>query len=172
LPVASVPTFAAGEELPASKLSFLVNKPAAQLYAAIVQSIPNSAFTALTFDAERFDVFPSDGAKGHSTSVNPSRYTVVTPGVYRIGGRYTYAANATGFRAAVVAVNGFQMPDTLAFGGTPTGALTQHVATHGMVFLNVGDYVEILAEQTSGAPLNTDTANSAFSSMSVEWVRT
>jgi len=170
LPVTS-PTFAAGEELPASKLSFLVNKPAAQLYSAAAQSIPNSAFTALTFDSERFDVFPTGGAKGHSTSVNPSRYTVVTPGVYRIGGRYTYAANATGFRAAVIAVNGIQLPDTLAFGGTPTASLTQHVATQGLVPLNLGDYVEILVEQTSGAPLNTDTANSAYSSMSVEWVR-
>jgi len=151
-------------------INFLLNKPAAQVYSAAVQSIPNTTATALTFDTERFDTDP-DGVGGHSTSVNTSRYTARYPGWYHVSGRYTYAANATGFRAVSIAVNGTGMPETLAFGSTPTGALTQHVATDGDVFLNVGDYVELLAQQTSGGALNTDTGNGAFPRMTVEWVR-
>lgn len=151
-------------------VNFLLNRPAAQLYSAAVQSIPNTTATALTFDTERFDSDPS-GAGGHSTSVNTSRYTAVYAGEYRVTVRYTYAANATGFRAVSIGVNGTGLPDTLAFGPTPSGALSQHVSTTGLVFLNVGDYVEALAQQTSGGGLNTDTANSAYCSMTIVWER-
>ena len=153
-----------------ASVNFALNKPVASVYCVAAQSVPNASFTPLNFDTERVDTDP-DGVGGHSTSVNNSRFTARYPGWYRVSGRYPYAANATGFRAVVIAVNSIQVNETLAFGSTPNGGLSQHVGTDGEVFLNTNDYVEILGEQSSGAGLNTDTANSAFPRMTVEWSR-
>lgn len=151
-------------------VNFQMFKPVAQLYSVAVQSVPSGAATPLTYDTERIDNDP-DGIGGHSTSVNTSRFTARYPGWYRISGRYTYAANATGFRGVAVGVNGTQLPDTFAVGPTPSAGLSGHVATSGEAFLNVNDYAELLAQQTSGGGLNTDTANAAYCAMTVEFVR-
>lgn len=151
-------------------VSFLLNKPAAELYSVAGQSIPNGAQTALTFDTEKLDSDPS-GTGGHSTAVNTSRYTAVYPGWYRVYGRYSYLNNATGVRTVSLAVNGAQLVGTVATGPVPTAAFNQCVATSALVFLNVGDYIEILVLQTSGGALQTDVSFSANPNMTVEWVR-
>ena len=155
-------TFLAGDELPADTINDLLAPPIAQLYHTSAQAIPNNTWTALLFGTEAVD-----SANGHSTSSNTSRYTAVRAGTYYVHGRYTYAANATGFRGVRIAKNGTSLDYTLSYGGTPTGSLTQQVQTQGLVVLAVGDYVEVQVEQTSGGNLNTDTSNSAYPSMLV-----
>jgi len=154
-----------------ASVNFLQNKPAAQIYCVAVQSIPNNSATPLNFDSERFDKDPSGGSGGHDNVTNNTRYTAVYPGWYHVSGRYTYAANATGFREVYISVNGVGVNETLAFGPTPSGALSQQVGTDGDVFLNAGDFVELYVLQTSGGALNTDVANNAYPRMTIEWIR-
>lgn len=155
----------AGDELPADTINGLLAPPIAQLYHTSAQAIPNNTWTALQFGSEVVD-----SAGGHNNSTNNTRYTAVKAGTYYVHGRYTYAANGTGFRGIQLAKNGTLLAYTLSYGSTPTASLTQSVQTQGLVTLAVGDYVEAKVEQTSGGNLNTDTSNSAYPSMLVLWV--
>jgi hypothetical protein len=67
------------------------------------QSIGTSAWTALLFDTETFDV----GAY-HDTVTNNSRLTIPTggSGYYSIGGEVQFAANGTGMRGIRIISNG------------------------------------------------------------------
>jgi len=149
-------------------IQFNLARPLCDVYSVAVQSIPNNVYTALTFDTEYVDRDPS-GSGGHSTSVNTSRFTAVYAGYYGVIGAYTYAANAAGFRGAVVAVNGTQQDRTRRIGPPAAAGTSGYIAVAGTVFLNVGDYVEIMGVQNTGAGLNTDVANLAYPSMRVVW---
>ena len=149
-------------------INFLLARPLCDVYSVAVQSIPNNVYTALTFDTEFVDRDPS-GSGGHSTSVNTSRFTAVYAGYYGVIGAYTYASNAAGFRGAVIALNGTQQDRTRRIGPPASAATSGHITVAGTVFLNVGDYTEIMGIQNTGAGLNTDTANLAYCSMRVVW---
>lgn len=145
--------------------AFLLAPPIAELRQTVVQSIPNNSATAVLFDTE--DV---DSAGGHSTSVNTSRYTAVYAGWYEIGGAVVITGNATGTRAGQVNVNGAAVNgmNTYALGSVSIPASL--VMRTRKLFLNVGDYVEMLAYQTSGGALNTDVTGANQSTMSIKFV--
>lgn len=141
-------------------LNFLTKGVLAALRATGTQSIPNNTWTALALDAS--DV---DNAAGHSNVTNNSRYTAVYAGWYRAGGMNSWASNATGVRGVAWYVNGV----ALAAKGSLEQAIT--VASNGnwlaapgqLIFLNVGDYVELFSFQTSGGALATQAAGAAVS---------
>jgi hypothetical protein len=152
-------------------LRFLLNKPLCKVRQTVLQSIPNSVGTAILFDFEDYDNDPS-GAGGHSTSVNTSRFTAVYAGWYRLDGGVGWAANATGIRISIWAVNGAALADGQSLVNNAGAALGNKVAARGTeAYLNVGDYVELQAFQTSGAGLNTNVASGEQSSMIVSWDR-
>ena len=147
-------------------IAFLLNRPIANLRQTVVQSIANAAGVAITFDAEDFDT-----ANGHDNVTNNSRYTAVYAGRYLLGGGVSYAANATGVRGAYWYVNGSTVAGTeVIIPASGGGIVTSVPARSVLTFLNVGDYVELIAYQTSGGALNTGVTGGGQSSASVEWV--
>lgn len=103
---------------------------------------------ALTFDSERFD---TDSI--HSTSSNTSRLTANTAGKYQIGGSLFFANNTTGARGLQIVLNGgtaIAILRTPTVVGTDVSALQINTAYD----LAAGDYVELVAYQTSSGSLN------------------
>lgn len=135
--------------------------PMAALWASGTQSIPNNTWTALTYDVEGVDT-----VNAHSTSSNTSRYTAAYEGWYWCGGSVQYGFNATGIRGAAWWVNGAAttakgtlIPAIGAVNGNWVPAPAQ------LLFLAVGDYVELMAFQSSGGALSTQTAGATMSVM-------
>jgi hypothetical protein len=90
----------------------------------------------------------------HSTVTNTSRLVAVYPGWYDTGGVVSWASNATGNRIAKIGING-TVQNTIH--NWPAGAAaTISLPTGGLLyFLNVGDYLESIVNQSSGGALNT-----------------
>jgi len=105
----------------------------------------------LTFNSERFD---TDNI--HSTASNTDRLTCSTAGVYLIIGSVRFASNANGDRLLSIVLNGtttLAMETTRAASGNPTT-----MTVSAIYQLNVGDYVTLSAQQTSGGSLNIEAA--------------
>ncbi|MFC8676667.1 hypothetical protein ACFUEN_28780 [Streptomyces griseorubiginosus] len=119
-------------------------------YASTTQSVASGTTdTAIALDTEDYD---SDN--GHSTVTNNSRYTVQVAGTYLIAATLGFATNATGNRKVGINVNGAN-----ARGGVvQSNAFASNSFCASVVTeqaLAVGDYVELVGWQTSGAALNT-----------------
>lgn len=153
-------------------IRFLLNKPAAKLRQATLQSIGNGVFVPITFDIEELDDDPGHFG-GHSTSVNTSRFTASYSGWYRCDGCVGFAGNATGVRVAAWYVNGTSLSTAQALAQAATsGPLGNKIPARGdLIYLNINDYLELQAFQTSGGALNTNNATGEQSSMAVSWDR-
>src|SRR3954451_20152624 len=116
-----------------------------QVYKNATQSIPNSTFTAVTFDSE-----DTDDMSAHSTVTNTSRLTVPTGmgGVYFISASVPFAANATGTRQAVLFKNGVVFATCGGLPGSAGNIVVAH--TVALVPLAAADFVEVFAFQDSG----------------------
>lgn len=149
------PTFADGI-VSASKLSqlcdavtFVQNPPLAELRQTSTQSLTTATWTSLTFTTE--DVDTEDG---HDTSSDTSKYFAVYPGYYQVSGGYVTAGNATGLRGTRFAVNGTAVNASSTM-ETANASATAYAARTRTVYLDVDDYVEIQAYQSSGGNLST-----------------
>jgi len=178
MPVVPVlPVLVAGAPYPSSSISamlavqaFLLKPPQARLRQIVSQSLPNGVPTALTFTA--FDVDTDYlGNQGHSNSVNPSRYTVNWPGQYECSGGVSFNANATGARGCYWAVSGTRVLGCeVVTPTTPGGPNHGSTARGELIYLNIGDYVELWGYQTSGAPLTTiANLTEAASTLNIIW---
>jgi hypothetical protein len=107
-----------------------------------VQSIPNSAFTAVLFQ---------NAPLMENITYNAGVFTVTTPGFYIIPAILTYASNTTGRRLLCFYVNGaeFQRHESISVNG-----IISISATLGRRFA-LNDTFEIRAWQNSGAAINT-----------------
>jgi len=120
----------------------------ARAYNSANISIPNATTTALTFNSESYDYDTI-----HSTSSNTGRLTAKKSGVYQITGGGAFAANATGGRQFAIRVNGSTYIGA-TFVPTVGGSYTTNLDVSAMYKLNLNDYVELVAFQTSGGSLN------------------
>jgi hypothetical protein len=154
---------AAGGVITAEFLTLLEKPPIAVLKQTVSQSVPNATWGLITFDTEDIDTYG-----GHSTSVNTTRYTCQFAGWYRIGGRAAFVANATGSRGARVHINANYIPGAATLVGA--GSLAGIPQTDHIVYLNVGDYVELAGGQNSGGALSTAVTFESLSMMYVEWI--
>jgi hypothetical protein len=107
----------------------------------------------------------------HSVASNTSRFTCVTAGWYEVSGQVPYTGNATGVRDIRLQLNG----STLVPGGRltqPAGAAVSFSIglPSVMVELDVGDYLELQAFQTSGGALALLATNGLFAVMRARWV--
>lgn len=130
-------------------------QPRARAYKSSgAQAIADSSATAVTLDAETFDV----GAL-HDTGSNTSRLTVPTggDGLYLLIGSVSFAANATGVRALTLKKNA---TTALADVQQVAANVTQIVPIMCLAVLAAADYVEVYATQTSGGNLNANTGES------------
>lgn len=126
-----------------------------RLHKSAAQSTANGAATGITFDVEDVDTDSMHDA------VNPTRVTARTPGLYLAIGTVLFdGVSATGARAAWVRANGVAAGTPTAPGPSPG----QHAAAPGgaatimqalvLARLVVGDYLELMALQSSGGALN------------------
>lgn len=153
-----------------SVLTFLLNKPMAELRQAVAQSIPNGTWTSLTFTVEDLDDDPA-GTGGHSTSVNTSRFTAVYPGWYMLGGGYNPVVNATGIRGTRWAVNGTAATASNTVQPATAAVGAGYAARVKRVYLDTGDYAELQGYQDSTGALSTTVTGDSASSMSPAWDR-
>jgi hypothetical protein len=138
----------------------------ARVFNSLNISIPNSAFTALTFDSERFDT-----SDFHSTTTNTNRLTIPTggTGTYLLGCHVQWAGHATGDRGLALRLNGTtevarqRAPAANAVAGKEVTVVTAYR-------LNASDYVECLAFQDSGGALNAQAAGNYAPEFWIYWL--
>lgn len=114
----------------------------------VATSVPNSATTLVTFNAERFDTDDM-----HSNVSNTSQLVCRTAGLYQISGYAFWDANATGIRRITMRVNGATI---MGGQGVDSGdaALSTVQCPSTLWQFAVNDYVEMLTIQSSGGALN------------------
>jgi hypothetical protein len=180
-PVLAVPTprtFTVGEIETAAfynssvrdAVGFLIGAPICNAVQATAQTVNSGIWTPLTLDSTVVDSYG-----GHSNSTNNSRYTAQVAGWYQVSGAVCWAANTTGWRGVRTLRNGV----TATVGGatevqanTVAAALTTLATPTVIVFLNVGDYVEVEGYQTTGAQLLTAVNSDANCAITVVWLHT
>lgn len=131
--------------------SIQANVPTCRVYRTTAQSIPNIAWTALSFDAERWDTDTL-----HDNATNPSYLTCRTAGKYLVTFTAGFALNATGVRGYCFRVNGGSLQG-VAMANAMSGNAHYGGSTL-IVDLAVGDFVECLVYQSSGGALTIDPA--------------
>ncbi|MEV7034642.1 hypothetical protein AB0N99_30975 [Streptomyces sp. NPDC093272] len=134
-------------------------------YASSSQTLTTGTVdTPLTLDTEDYD---SDN--GHSTTVNTSRYTVQVAGTYVIMGTAAIATSATGNRKLGININGSNARGGVAQGaGLSTNSWCACVST--VQALNVGDYIELVAWQSSGGNLTTSATAGFGPVLMCQWI--
>jgi len=179
MPVVPVLPTIAGGILTTSQLAaitqvsqFLAVPPKVILRQTVAQSIPNTGLNPVTFDVTDVDEdYLSSKAGQHSTSVNPSRFTVKWPGRYAGLAVLAWAASATGQRGGKWAINGTQLNASLdSLDATAAGGQVAPAVPTLFPYLNIGDYVELGALQNTAGALLTGVSANSQSSMSIWWV--
>lgn len=141
-------------------------RPLCVMRQTVAQAVANGTNVAVTLDVEDVDY-----DNGHSTVTNTSRYTAGTAGWYFLAGVVAYVANATGDRECRFRLNGttFLNASDAAGAADPTAGQPTIIHATTYVFLNAGDYVELIAFQQSGGALNTQASGAGASRLAVEW---
>jgi len=147
---------------------FLSGRPKFQGRQTVAQSIPNAANTSITLDVE-----DHDNDSGHSTSTNTSRYTTVTAGWYWCSGHVCFTNTGTGGdRRALLAVNGSTVNGSQGNETSDASVPYAVLCSPTLIFLNVGDYLEIQGFQSSTAALNTAVSGAQQSALTAIWLST
>ena len=152
-------TWVAGEILTASNMNTHVrdntswlgtDKPHCRVRNSAALLIANTTTTALTFDTEDFDV----GAM-HSTVTSTDRITVPTggAGAYLCGMGVDWATNSAGYRQIFIRTNGTTTIVAEALPVTTAAAICHQVIVT-IASLAVGDYIQMIVNQSSGGNLN------------------
>jgi hypothetical protein len=145
-------------------LTYLLNPPIATLVQTSTQSIPSSAFTAITWPTPSVDTY-SGWASG-----NPTRYTPQVAGYYLAIGNVGFAStsSAPGARDVQICKNGTgTVINEVALGNA--AVFNTIVGVVSLVFCNgTTDYLELYADQNSGAPIAT--VVSGRTSFTIVWI--
>lgn len=165
------PTWSVGQ-LPAAANLNILSDDLSYLYATPLCHLTHSADQAanptavLTWDTERQD---TDGM--HSTSSNPTRITIQTPGYYLINVNVAWEVNATGLRSVEVLLNA-TTTIAIARQAAVTTALerTEHELTT-LRYLAAGYYIEVVCYQTSGGTLDIEKRADYSPEFTCVWLR-
>lgn len=131
-----------------------------------VQTFASGVWTAVALDVTDIDT-----DFGHSNVTNNSRYTAQVKGWYWVVGfgAWTNSVNAQSDIYCGLYVNG-----TLVFGTAQalqkTGNDYAAVSGSSLVYLHIGDYVEVFARQDSGANMNSAPNVDLDPCMNLVWV--
>jgi hypothetical protein len=154
-------------------MRFMLDPPSVILRQTVSQSLPNNAYTALTFTTEDYDNEATasylSGVGMHDPAVNPSRMTCQTAGRYLLTGGCSFVSG-TGRRGLQWTVNGVSVPATqiiFAAGSTSGQDMPCRVT---IVSLSVGDYVELRAFQDSGAAMSLGVPSPGGSNATARWI--
>lgn len=174
LPIPSEMTATVGQILTAAEwnsnvrdgINYLLNPPLFVGVQSTVQSVASGAWGWLTIDTTTVDTY-----SGHSNATNNMRYTAQVAGWYEVTVGVSWASSGTGIRSVGVGVNSTTPIAASIESMYPgTAGYDPVCQTTYTVFLNVGDYVQGLVEQTSGAALSTNQSASGASFLAVRWV--
>lgn len=136
-------------------LDFLASPPSASAFRNTAQAITNATWTTINFDQEEWD---SGGL--HSTSSNPSRFTISTSGKYVVIAYVAFAFNGSGRRGTLFRVNGGGTDrNPTLLNPTTTGTANFGLTNSTVMSFSAGDYLEVFAWQDSGGSLNVPNAN-------------
>lgn len=168
-------TWVAGQVVTATQLNtnlrdginFIITPPLFIGRQTVSGSFTTATWTQVSLDTEDID---RDG--GHSTTVNPSRYTAQTAGYYLCTGRISYVSNATGRRWSRWDVNGSEITASRLGFPPANGDVTEIPAAPRRVYLNVGDYLELKGFQDTGGSLSTVVTSGDQPVMDIQWCST
>lgn len=148
-------------------LAFLLDPPRCTVRQITAgQSLPNAAYTALTWNFEDYDNEP---AGMHDPNTNPSRITIRTAGTYLCLGGCSFVSGS-GRRGLAWYQNAAALPSAqmIMAAGATTGA--DFVARPIYIACAAGDFIELRAFQDSGAAMILGVGAPGGSSASVRWV--
>lgn len=95
----------------------------------------------------------SENGGMHSSTSQNTRFTITRAGLYTIIANVQWAAALVGYRLLQVQVNGANIiASRIDYAGAV--AVIQDQIVVGSDYFNIGDYIEIIATQTSGGALN------------------
>lgn len=161
-------TWSAGERPTAAQfnaefrdwIAALANPPACRVYRASSQAINSGALTAVTFDTERYDTDTM-----HSTSVNTSRVTFTTAGLYEVGANLSWQADTDYTRRiAYLQVNAAAIIARISDESTHSLANAEEWNLKTTWKMAAADYVELVVYQTNTSNnANNIVAASAYS---------
>jgi hypothetical protein len=146
---------------------FITGPPVFVGYQSSAQSTTSGTWTSLTIDTEVIDT-----DSGHSTAVNPSRYTATVPGLYLVVGSAAFIANATGYRRCRITKNGSLVRGGASGYDVNTANIAGGVAIVFVTMNGTTDYVEVMGAQASGSTINTSTATDLGCTLSLYWIST
>lgn len=152
-------------------VNFLAFPPMARLAnSGGTQTVATGTDTAVTMQTATVTTVNSDNYSGWSSGTNPTRYTVQRAGRYWVYGQVAFAHATGGIWSAGLRVNGT---------GTvwrSTRVTPPSTSTQGMILpiemylrLNAGDYVELIAAQSSGGTVSLATGGSDYSKLMLLW---
>lgn len=148
-----------------SGISFLENPPIALIYQNVGQVIgTGTGDTTLTFDSTLVDTYG-----GHSNTINNSRYTSQVAGWYRANGYCSFGINGTGYRSVGIKKNGTFIQSSVMQGVPSSAGWGTFATPTTYVFLNVGDYLEVIVSQTSGGNLTNVVGAPTGPSLTISW---
>lgn len=135
---------------------FYLSPPIFRCRQANAQTFSNQIWAAVALDATA-DI---DSEGGHSSITNNTRYTAQVAGWYLCLGFCAWAnsANAQQSIYCALAKNGSIVVGT-GQAAPKTGNDFSSVSSEGLIYLQVGDYVEVWGRQDTGANMNTWTSN-------------
>jgi hypothetical protein len=114
---------------------------------SVDQSIPDSTFTALSFDTETWDT------NAMHSGASPTRITFPSTGKYMVIGTVSFAANTAGRRMLDIFQNSVGVVSRSDIAAAYDGATWLTVSTTVTV-TTIGDYCTLKAFQDSGGSLN------------------
>ena len=123
--------------------------PAAHAFSTVNQTISDNTWTAIAFNSDYWD---TDNM--HSTTLNTSRMTTITPGKYRYTAHASFVSNVTGIRGMRFKRNGTSQGVTLV---QTSSVLTLNPVLLVCVYefnLLLSDYVEVEVYQNTGGNLD------------------
>lgn len=117
-------------------------------------SVANNAWQALTFDAERFDLYDGAASTFHSTSANTDRITIPAglTGYYLIGGHVEFAANTTNRRGIRIVHS--VGATVIASDEQEATATAMGLSISTFFLLSAAEYVTLEVFQNSGGAIN------------------
>lgn len=171
--MATVPvvrTWTAGEVVTAAYMnsnirdvdSWLLARAMVQVRQTVSQNLTDSVAASITFDAEDFDTTGM-----HSTVSNTNRLTAAYPGYYQPWGGVGFANNSTGRRLALLRLNGANVNGS--GGNFGANNVTKVPCMNSMIYLNVGDWIDMQGYQTSGVLLATAVTGTDQSIFGAMW---
>jgi hypothetical protein len=132
---------------------------AARAVLGVNQSIPSGVITAISFTSTHYNAGPVWSAG------SPTRFTAPVNGIYLMSGGLVFDSNVTGMRQIYIRVVGSDDLAIHSSGALVSGLHEMSIST--VHYLTAGQYIEIMAFQSSGAALNVLTATRSHGTMTL-----